>query len=71
MENLFLFNEFINTNLQRDYAFCDKVSDHFITIDNNREVEDNIIGTYRLLRGNFTKLYRGFLLLEKTSSNQL
>ena len=31
-----------------------------IIIDNNREVKDNVIGTYRLLRGNCAKLYRGF-----------
>ena len=46
--------------LQRDYVFYDKISDHLIIIDNNREVKDNVIGTYRLLRGNCAKLYRGF-----------
>ena len=46
--------------LQRDYDFYDKISDHLIIIDNNREVKDNVIGTYRLLRGNCAKLYRGF-----------
>ena len=46
--------------LQRDYDFYDKISDHLIIIDNNREVKDNVIGTYRLLRGNSAKLYKGF-----------
>jgi putative hemolysin len=46
--------------LQRDYDFYDKVSDHLIIIDKNREIRDNVIGTYRLLRGNCAKLYRGF-----------
>ena len=46
--------------LQRDYDFYDKISDHLIIIDNNREVKDNVIGTYRLLRGNCAKLYKGF-----------
>ena len=46
--------------LKRDYDFYDKISDHLIIIDNNREVKDNVIGTYRLLRGNCAKLYRGF-----------
>ena len=46
--------------LQRDYDFYDKISDHLIIIDNNREIRDNVIGTYRLLRGNCAKLYRGF-----------
>ena len=46
--------------LQRDFDFYDKISDHLIIIDNNREVKDNVIGTYRLLRGNCAKLYRGF-----------
>ena len=45
---------------QRDYDFYDKISDHLIIIDNNREVKNNVIGTYRLLRGNNAKLYRGF-----------
>ena len=31
-----------------------------IVVDNNREVKDNLIGTYRLLRGNSVKLYKGF-----------
>ena len=46
--------------LQRDYDFYDKISDHLIIIDNNQEIRDNVIGTYRLLRGNCAKLYRGF-----------
>ena len=46
--------------LQRDYDFYDKISDHLIIIDNNRKIRDNVIGTYRLLRGNCAKLYRGF-----------
>ena len=46
--------------LQRDYDFYDKISDHLIIIDNNREIRDNVIGTYRLLRGNCAKLYRGY-----------
>ena len=46
--------------LQRDYDFYDKISDHLIIIDKNREIKDNVIGTYRLLRGNCAKLYRGF-----------
>ena len=46
--------------LQRDYDFYDKISDHLIIIDNDREFKDNVIGTYRLLRGNCAKLYRGF-----------
>ena len=46
--------------LQRDYDFYDKISDHLIIIDNNRGIRDNVIGTYRLLRGNCAKLYRGF-----------
>ena len=46
--------------LQRDYDFYDKISDHLIIIDNNRKVKDNVVGTYRLLRGNFAKLYKGF-----------
>ena len=46
--------------LQRDYDFYDKISDHLIIIDNNREIRDNVIGTYRLLKGNCAKLYRGF-----------
>ena len=46
--------------LQRDYDFYDKISDHLIIIDNNRKVKDNVIGTYRLLRGNLAKLYKGF-----------
>ena len=46
--------------LQRDYDFYDKISDHLIIIDNNRELKDNVIGTYRLLRGNSAKLYKGF-----------
>ena len=46
--------------LQRDYDFYDKISDHLIIIDNNRVVTDNVIGTYRLLRGNCAKLYKGF-----------
>ena len=46
--------------IQRDYDYYDKISDHLIIIDNNREVKDNVIGTYRLLRGNCAKLYRGF-----------
>ena len=46
--------------LQRDYDFYDKISDHLIIIDNNREVKDNVIGTYRLLRGYCAKIYRGF-----------
>ena len=49
--------------LQRDYDFYDKISDHLIIIDNNREVKDNVIGTYRLLRGNCAKLYRGFYII--------
>ena len=46
--------------LQRDYDFYDKISDHLIIIDNNLGVKDNVVGTYRLLRGNCAKLYRGF-----------
>ena len=46
--------------LQRDFDFYDKMSDHLIIVDNNRTVKDNVIGTYRLLRGNCAKLYKGF-----------
>ena len=46
--------------LQRDYDFYDKISDHLIIVDNNREAKDNVIGTYRLLRGDSAKLYKGF-----------
>ena len=46
--------------LQRDFDFYDKISDHLIIIDNDRAVKDNVIGTYRLLRGNIAKLYKGF-----------
>ena len=46
--------------LQRDFDFYDKISEHLIIIDNNKEVKNNVIGTYRLLRGNYAKLYRGF-----------
>ena len=46
--------------LQRDFDFYDKISDHLIIVDNNREAKDNVIGTYRLLRGNSAKLYKGF-----------
>ena len=46
--------------LQRDYDFYDKISDHLIIIDDNLGVKDNVVGTYRLLRGNCAKLYRGF-----------
>ena len=31
--------------LQRDYDFYDKISDHLIIIDNNREVQDNEISS--------------------------
>ncbi len=51
---------YLKSLLQRDYDFYDKISDHLIIIDNDREVKDNVIGTYRLLRGNCAKLYRGF-----------
>ncbi len=46
--------------LKRDYDFYDKISDHLIIIDEHRDVKDNVIGTYRLLRGNSARLYRGF-----------
>ena len=46
--------------LQRDYDFYDKISNHLIIIDDKREFKDNVIGTYRFLRGNCKKLYIGF-----------
>ncbi len=53
-------NNFFKSLLQRDFDFFDKISDHLIIIDNDRSVKDNVIGTYRLLRGNSAKLYKGF-----------
>ena len=44
--------------IHRDYDFYDKISNYLIIIDNNKEVKDNVIETYRSLRGNSTKLYR-------------
>ena len=57
--------------LQRDYDFYDKISDHLIIIDNNREIRDNVIGTYRLLRGNCAKLYRGFYTEQEFDTSNL
>ena len=53
-------NKPISNLFKRDFDFYDKVSDHIIIIDNNRNNNDNVVGTYRLLRGNFAKIYKGF-----------
>ncbi len=45
---------------QRDFDFYDKISDHLIIIDNNLDIKENVIGTYRLLRGSCAKMYKGF-----------
>jgi len=53
-------NNPINNLFKRDFDFYDKVSDHIIIIDNNINNNENVVGTYRLLRGNFAKIYKGF-----------
>ena len=53
-------NKPINNLFKRDFDFYDKVSDHIIIIDNNINNYENVVGTYRLLRGNFAKIYKGF-----------
>ena len=53
-------NKPINKIFKRDFDFYDKVSDHIIIIDNNINNNENVVGTYRLLRGNFAKIYKGF-----------
>ncbi len=53
-------NKPINNLFKRDFDFFDKVSDHIIIIDNNINNNENVVGTYRLLRGNFAKIYKGF-----------
>lgn len=53
-------NKPINNLFKRDFDFYDKVSDHIIIIDNNINNNENVVGTYRLLRGNFAKIYKGF-----------
>ena len=50
-------NKPINNLFKRDFDFYDKVSDHIIIIDNNIDNNENVVGTYRLLRGNFAKFY--------------
>ena len=45
--------------LRRDFDIHDRMSDHLIIIDKNKPY-NNIIGTYRLLRGRSAKLYYGF-----------
>ena len=53
-------NKPINNLLKRDFDFYDKISDHIIIIDNNINNNENVVGTYRLLRGNFAKICKGF-----------
>ena len=53
-------NKPINNLFKRDFDFYDKISDHIIIIDNNINNNENVVGTYRLLRGNFAKIYKGF-----------
>ena len=45
--------------LRRDFDIHDKISDHLIIIDKNK-TNNEIVGTYRLLRGRSAKLYNGF-----------
>ena len=53
-------NFFFKSLLQRDFDFYDKISDHLIITDNNVGMKQNVIGTYRLLRGSNAQLYKGF-----------
>ena len=47
--------------LRLDYDKIDKFADHLIVIDNNRRgIKNNIVGTYRLLRGDITPHCGGF-----------
>mgnify|MGYP001294217747 CR=1 FL=1 len=44
--------------LKRDYDFHDKISDHLIIVDKNEN--NKLIGTYRLLRGINAKINNGY-----------
>jgi len=47
--------------LKLDYDKVDKFADHLIVIDKNRKyIENRIIGTYRLIRGNVANHFDGF-----------
>ena len=44
---------------KRDFDIHDNSSDHLLVIDKNKE-KNNVIGTYRLLRGSLAKIQKGF-----------
>jgi putative hemolysin len=47
--------------LRRDFDRVDRFADHLIVIDKNRRsLQNNIIGTYRLIRGDLANQYGGF-----------
>ena len=47
--------------LRRDFDKVDRFADHLIVIDNNRtSLQNNIIGTYRLIRGDLANQFGGF-----------
>jgi len=47
--------------LRRDFDKVDRFADHLIVIDKNRRsLKNNIIGTYRLIRGDLANQYGGF-----------
>ena len=47
--------------LRRDFDKIDRFADHLIVIDKNRRnLHNNIIGTYRLIRGDLASQYGGF-----------
>ena len=47
--------------LRRDFDKIDRFADHLIVIDKNRRsLQNNIIGTYRLIRGDLANQYGGF-----------
>ena len=45
--------------LKLDYDDHDNIADHLIIIDKNKDI-NNVIGTYRLLRGCLAKIQKGF-----------
>ena len=47
--------------LRRDFDKVDRFADHLIVIDKNiSSLQNNIIGTYRLIRGDLANQYGGF-----------
>ena len=64
-------NKLLHNILKRDFDSYDKISDHLIIIDNNIKGDTNVVGAYRLLNGNISKIHKGFYTEEEFEISNL